>query len=198
MKYSKLVSLGLIGLLTFGVVGCTTKTSEQQTTDKTTTESTTGTEGDMNLESYKGEFGKLYENNIGRLENYNKYGKIVVEEPTKDYPGNEAYVNELKNAYKDSEQKLQEFVNSLSDVKTEDKKVKEMNDKLIEQGNKVIKELKDRSKKLEKVPANLMQKPEVEFKKGLNDLLKVNETARTDFDKMIKDAQDFLGINKAK
>ncbi|MGL5756645.1 MAG: hypothetical protein ACRCYC_15040 [Paraclostridium sp.] len=188
MKYSKLVTLGLIGILTFGVAGCTTKTS-----DKTTTESTT-TKENMTLESYKDEFGKIYENNIGRLENYNKYGKIVVEEPTKDYPGNEAYVTELKNAYKDSEEKLQQFVDSLGNVKTEDKKIKDMNDKLIEQGNKVIKELKERSKKLESIPTDLMQKSEVEFKKGLNDLLKVGNNTRTDFDKMIKDAQHFLGI----
>lgn len=189
MKYSKLVTVGLIGILTFGVVGCTTKTS-----DKTTTESTTTTKENMTLESYKDEFGKIYENNIGRLENYNKYGKIVVEEPTKDYPGNEAYVTELKNAYKDSEEKLQQFVDSLGNVKTEDKKIKDMNDKLIEQGNKVIKELKERSKKLESIPTDLMQKSEVEFKKGLNDLLKVGNNTRTDFDKMIKDAQHFLGI----
>ncbi|MEG0181362.1 MAG: hypothetical protein RR942_02900 [Romboutsia sp.] len=189
MKYSKLVTVGLIGILTFGVVGCTTKTS-----DKTTTESTTATKENMTLESYKDEFGKIYENNIGRLENYNKYGKIVVEEPTKDYPGNEAYVTELKNAYKDSEEKLQQFVDSLGNVKTEDKKIKDMNDKLIEQGNKVIKELKERSKKLESIPTDLMQKSEVEFKKGLNDLLKVGNNTRTDFDKMIKDAQHFLGI----
>ncbi|EPZ56464.1 putative lipoprotein [[Clostridium] sordellii ATCC 9714] len=30
MKFSKLVSLGLIGLLTFGTVGCTTKTEEKK------------------------------------------------------------------------------------------------------------------------------------------------------------------------
>lgn len=30
MKYSKLVMLGLIGVLTFGAVGCTNKTAEKQ------------------------------------------------------------------------------------------------------------------------------------------------------------------------
>ncbi|EPZ56463.1 hypothetical protein H477_2709 [[Clostridium] sordellii ATCC 9714] len=148
----------------------------------------------MTLESYKTEFGKLYDTNIARLENYSKYKDIAVEEPTKDYPGNEAYLNELKKSYKDSEVKLQEFVNSLKKVKTDDQKLKEMNDKLIKEGDKVIGELKTRSKKLEEVPNDLMSKSEVEFRRGLNDLVKVDNTAKSDFEKMINDVNEFLGM----
>lgn len=194
MKFSKLVSLGLIGLLTFGTVGCTTKTEEKKATEKAKTETTTEARDNMTLESYKTEFGKLYDTNIARLENYSKYKDIAVEEPTKDYPGNEAYLNELKKSYKDSEVKLQEFVNSLKKVKTDDPKLKEMNDKLIKEGDKVIGELKTRSKKLEEVPNDLMSKSEVEFRRGLNDLVKVDNTTKSDFEKMINDVNEFLGM----
>ena len=69
-----------------------------------------------------------------------------------------------------------------------------MNDKLIKEGDKVIGELKTRSKKLEEVPNDLMSKSEVEFRRGLNDLVKVDNTAKSDFEKMINDVNEFLGM----
>ena len=70
-----------------------------------------------------------------------------------------------------------------------------MNDKLIAEGNKLIAELKTRTKKLDEVPNNLMQKSEVEFRKGINDLLNVDNTTRNDFNNLMKDAQEFFGID---
>lgn len=201
MKGSKLLLLVLIGVLTLGVIGCD-QIMPEKTDENKTTESTPETKdnryGNMTMESYRDEFGKIYQSNIARLENYNGYGKILVDEPTKDYPGNEKYLEGLKKAYKDSEVKLQEFVDSLKNFSTDDEKLKEMNDKLIAQSEKVIAELKDRSKKLENVPQDLMQKSEVEFRKGLNDLLKIDEGTKSDFDKLIQDAKDFLGIDNNK
>jgi hypothetical protein len=188
-------------MLSFGVVGCKAKMPEK-TDENRVTESTPETKdnryGNMTMESYKTEFGELYQTNMSRLENYNGYGQILVDKETKDYPGNEKYLEGLKKAYKDSEKNLQEFVDSLKKVKTEDPKLKEMNDKLIAQGNKVIEELKARSKKLENVPSDLMQKSEVDFRKGLDDLLKGNEDIRTDFNQLMKDAQESLGIDTNK
>ena len=198
MKYSKLVTLGLIGLLSFSAVGCTNKMPEK-TDENRVTKSTPETKdnryGNMSMESYRDEFGKLYESNIARLENYNGYNEILVEKETKDYPGNEKYLEGLKKAYKDSEKNLQEFVDSLKRVKTEDPKVKDMNDKLIAEGNKLIAELKTRTKKLDEVPNSLMQKSEVEFRRGINDLLNIDNTTRNDFNNLMKDAQEFFGID---
>ena len=101
MKYSKVLTLGLIGLLSFGVVGCADKmpkkTDENRVT-KSTPETKDNRYGNMSMESYRDEFGKLYENNIARLENYNGYDQILVDKETKDYPGNEKYLEGLKKA----------------------------------------------------------------------------------------------------
>lgn len=192
MKYSKLVSLGLIGALSLGLVACSNKPKEE--VQKSETEITQENMDNLNKESYKNKFGELYQSNIARLENFNIYDNIIVEKETKDYPGNEKYLTDLKAAYKESETNLQQFVDSLKSVKTEDKEVKDMNDKLIAEGEKLIADIKTKSKKLEEVPADLIGKSEVEFKKGINDLIIVKDQTEIGFNKMLKDVKNSLGI----
>ncbi|MGL5650685.1 MAG: hypothetical protein ACRDDE_02925 [Paraclostridium sp.] len=197
MKYSKLVMLGLIGVLTFGAVGCTNKTAEK-TEEKKVTQSTTENQDnmykDMTLENYKTEFGKLYQTNMARLDNYNGYEQIRVDEATKDYPGNEKYVADLKKNYEESKKQVDEFTTSLKKVDTKDPKVKEMNDKLISESEKLSKELDTRIKKLGEIPSDLMSKSEVEFRQGLSDTLKVDENVKSDFTKFMNDTKEFFGI----
>ena len=58
------------------------------------------------------------------------------------YPGNKKYVEELKAAYKDSRDKIQKFVNDLkNDAKTDDKEISDMNQQLIAEGEKTIKDI---------------------------------------------------------
>ncbi len=197
MKYSKLVMLGLIGVLTFGAVGCTNKTAEK-TEEKKATQSTTenidNMYKDMTLENYKTEFGKMYQTNMARLDNYNGYEQIRVDEATKDYPGNEKYVADLKKNYEESKKQVDEFTTSLKKVDTKDPKVKEMNDKLISESEKLSKELNTRIKKLGEIPSDLMSKSEVEFRQGLSDTLKVDENVKSDFNKFMNDTKEFFGI----
>lgn len=194
MKYSKLVMLGLTGVLTFGAVGCTNKTAKK-TEEKKVTQSTTQNQDnmykDITLENYKTEFGKMYESNIA---GFRGYEPILVEQPTANYPGNEKYVAELKKNYEESKKQVDEFTKSLKKVDTKDPKVKEMNDKLITESEKLSKELDTRIKKLGELPSDLMAKSEVEFRTGLNDVLKVNETVKSDFTKFMNDTKEFFGI----
>jgi predicted transcriptional regulator len=155
----------------------------------------------MNKDMYKKRFGELYQTNIARLENYNTYTNIPVQEPTKDYEGNQKYLDDLKAAYKDSETNIQQFVDSLKDVKTDDKEVQDMNDKLVKQGENLLADIKTKIQKLDDVPADLLNKPEVEFKQGINDLVtdtdnnkNGTDTMDTDFNKMLKDMRNTLGI----
>ncbi|MGL5711781.1 MAG: hypothetical protein ACRCXT_21775 [Paraclostridium sp.] len=190
MKYSKLVALGLIGVLGLGIVGCTNKKEETQTQK----EITNANEEMMTRDMYTEEFGKYYNENIARLENYNGYTNILVDKETEGYPGNEKYLEELKTAYKESEVNLQKFIDSLRNVKTEDTEVKDMNDKLIAEGEKLIADIKEKSKKLDTVPEDLMTKSEVEFRKGINDLVIVKDQTEMGFNKMLKDVRNSLGI----
>ncbi|WP_250673863.1 hypothetical protein LZ906_011095 [Paraclostridium ghonii] len=190
MKYSKLVMLGLIGVLTFGAVGCTNKTADKnqnQSTDQTAN----NMYKDMTLEGYKTEFSKMYESNIAGFKGYEP---IRVEQPTANYPGNEKYVADLKKNYEESKNKVDELTTSLKKVETKDPQVKEMNDKLIAESEKISKELDARIKKLGEIPSDLMTKSEVEFRQGLSDLFEVNETIKSDFMKFIDDTKEFFGI----
>ncbi|MCU9815311.1 hypothetical protein [Paraclostridium sp. AKS73] len=149
---------------------------------------------DMTLENYKTEFGKMYQTNMARLDNYNGYEQIRVDEATKDYPGNEKYVADLKKNYEESKKQVDEFTTSLKKVDTKDPKVKEMNDKLISESEKLSKELNTRIKKLGEIPSDLMSKSEVEFRQGLSDTLKVDENVKSDFNKFMNDTKEFFGI----
>lgn len=199
MKYSKLVALGLAGALSLAVVGCSNNANND--TQKTDTQTTQEGAQNMNKDMYKKRFGELYQTNIARLENYNTYTNIPVQEPTKDYEGNQKYLDDLKAAYKDSETNIQQFVDSLKDVKTDDKEVQDMNDKLVKQGENLLADIKTKIQKLDDVPADLLNKPEVEFKQGINDLVtdtdnnkNGTDTMDTDFNKMLKDMRNTLGI----
>lgn len=197
MKYSKLLILGLVGALTFSTVGCGNKV-EEKTEDKKVTESTIENQDvnykDMTLEKYKTEFGKLYDENIAKLGDYNDYNKIKVDEATKDYPGNEKYLQDLKKNYEESKAKVDEFIVTLKKVDTKDAEVKKMNDKLLKESEKISKELGEKIKKLNEVPNDLMAKSEVEFRRGLSDLLKVEDNFKSDFTKFMDDAKNFFGI----
>lgn len=192
MKYSKLVTLGLIGVISLGIVGCSNKPKEE--TQKSETEITQDGTENMNKDMYKEKFGEYYQTNIARLENFNTYDNILVDKETKDYVGNEKYLADLKAAYKESETNIQQFVDSLKNVKTDDKEVKDMNDKLIAEGEKLLADIKEKSKKLEEVPADLLTKSEIEFKKGINDLVIVKDKTEMGFNKMIQDVKNTLGI----
>lgn len=194
MKYSKLVMLGLIGTLTFGAVGCTNKTAYRtggRKVAQSTTQRPNNMYSDMNLENYKTQFGTMYESNIA---GFRGYEPIAVEKPTANYPGNEKYVADLKKDYEESKKKVDELRTSLKKVETKDPKVKEMNDRLIAESEKISKELDTRIRRLNELPSDLMTRPEVEFKRGISESFNVNETAKSDFTKFINDTKEFFGI----
>lgn len=203
MKYSKLVALGLIGALSLGVVGCSNNGNQNNQNPDTKQSDTTATQQNaetMNRDMYKQRFGELYQTNIARLENYNMYSNIPVEQDTKDYEGNQKYLDDLKAAYSDSEKNIQQFVDSLKSVKTDDQDIKDMNDKLVSEGEKLLADIKEKRQKLDNVPQDLIDKSEKDFKQGINDLIagdgkNVNDQTDMGFNKMLKDIRNTLGLN---
>lgn len=200
MKYSKLVALGLIGALSLGVVGCSNNGNQNPDTKQSDTTATQQNAETMNRDMYKQRFGELYQTNIARLENYNMYSNIPVEQDTKDYEGNQKYLDDLKAAYSDSEKNIQQFVDSLKSVKTDDQDIKDMNDKLVSEGEKLLADIKEKRQKLDNVPQDLIDKSEKDFKQGINDLIagdgkNVNDQTDMGFNKMLKDIRNTLGLN---
>lgn len=197
MKYSKFVIVGLIGVLTFGTCGCVKKESEK-IDDKKVIESKVETPDtkykNMSLEKYKSEFGRLYEENIVKLDTYNRYEKIKSDKTTTDYPGNQKYLESLKKDYETSKLEVDKFILSLKKVDTKDKNVKDMNDKLINESEKISKGIEERIKKIGEVSNDLMSKSEVDFRNGISDLLKVDDTTKQDFNKFINETNKFFEI----
>lgn len=201
MELKKLLALGLALGLSVGSVGCTNKKGETTTDNNTnTTQNSTTTQdnGYLNTE-YANTYSGLYTNNISPLNNYAMYSSVDEVNnayKTKEYPGNEKYLSEVKAAYQDSKEKLQAFVNGLkNDAKTDDAKLKEANQELIDEGEDLIEEIDEKISRLDTIPKDAYNKSQDEFIKLVDDTTKVENDVRSEFDKMIKYMNNMLGID---
>lgn len=197
MALKKLIAIGLSLGLALGTFGCNNK--ENTTTDKNTTNNSTNEESTITDTEYANRYYGLYNNNISPLNNYAMYRSVEDVNNAykdKDYPGNEKYVTEVKSAYEDSKEKIQAFIDGLkNDVQTEDKDLKDANDKLIAQGEILISEIDEKIKKLDTIPKDAYTKTKDEFIKLVDDTTKVENDASNEFDKMIQDMNKMLGID---
>ena len=194
MNKNKIVTIGLTLALTLGAVGCSKNNKTEEVPKNTTQkENTTANNGYLDI------YSKNYNDYLIALDDYSMYNNVESVNKAyenKEYPGNEKYVSDLKEAYKDSKVKIQSFVDSLEkDAKTDDKDIKKMNDDLIAQGKKLISNLDEKIKKLDEIPKDAMTKSKDEFIKVVNDTTKLENEASTDFNKMIKDMNKKLGID---
>jgi len=115
---------------------------------------------------------------------------------TKDYPGNEEYLKEVKEAYKDSRDKTQNFVNSLKkDGKTEDNELKEMHNKLIAEGERTVKEMDARIKRLNEISDEDMKRDQNGFITLVHGITNTGNDIQTGFSNMVNDMNKRLGIN---
>ncbi len=198
MKLRKTLAIGLSIGLALGTFGCSNKTetpNEENITNNSATETNkyAGTE-------YYNQYSDLYSNNLRPLSNYNIYRTVddvnKAYENENDYPGNEKYLSDLKAAYKDSKEKIQAFIDGLkNDVKTDDKDLKAANDELIAEGEKLINEIDNKMKKLDTISEDDYSKSKDEFIKLVDDTTKVEGDVSNEFDKMIKNMNEMLGIN---
>ncbi len=201
MELKKLLALGLALGLSVGSVGCTNnkgQTTTDNNTNATKNNTTTQDNGYLNTE-YANTYSGLYTNNISPLNNYAMYSSVDEVNnvyKTKEYPGNEKYLSEVKAAYQDSKEKLQAFVNGLkNDAKTDDEKLKEANQELIDEGEDLIDEIDEKIKKLDTIPKDAYNKSQDEFIRLVDDTTRVENDVKSEFDKMIKDMNNMLGID---
>ena len=117
----KFVTLALSFLFIFTLVGCTKK--EEAKKEEAT---------DTRNQSYYNTYTGLYDTNIANLTSYDMYKDAHTAEKTykgTEYPGNKEYLANVKEAYKDSKEKIQAFVDGLKkDTTAQDKDIKKMNE----------------------------------------------------------------------
>lgn len=193
----KFVTLALSFLLLFSAVACsnrgnTTTKNENQATDKAGYDTT-------NNNAYNDTYRGLYDENIGTLGQYSMYtdvNSVNNAYKNKEYPGNEKYLSEVKAAYKDSKEKIQRFVNGLkNDAKTDDAELKKMNEELIAEGEKAIRDIDAKMARLDKISKEDYNKTQDEFIRLVDNTVREGETVNNKFNDMIKNMNDRLGMN---
>ena len=196
MELKKLMVLGLSLGVALGAFGCTNR--NDTTKDNKTTNTTASTTNYANTD-YAKTYTSLYDTNISPLTQYSMYSDVNATtnayKNDSDYPGNEEYVKQLKAAYQDSRDKLQLFVDGLkNDVKTDDSTIKAENDKLISEGNKLIGEIDTKIKNLDNIPKDAYSKSKNDFINVVYNTTSVDNTIVDDFNNMIKNMNEMLGI----
>lgn len=185
----KFITLALSFLLLFTAVACSNKGQAQPESANKVADKT-----------YFNTYTGLYDKSIGTLGGYNMYTDVNTAESAykdKEYPGNEKYLSDVKAAYKDSREKIQSFVNGLkNDAKTEDTELKKMNEDLIAEGEKLIKDIDGKIAKLDKITKNDYNKTQGEFIKLVDDTVRAGENVTNTFGDMLRNMNTKLGIDR--
>lgn len=186
----KWLVMGLSLVLLTGLVACSKNEPAKEEVKTDITENV----------DYNGQYSVLYNDYIGNLGDYSIYTTpdLTIEYyNTKDYPGNEKYVEDLKAAYTDSKEKIQKFVDGLkNDLKSEDKEVSKMTEDLIAEGEKTIANIDSRIAKLDKLPKDIYSKSKEDFIKSVDEATRLEEDAKSNFESMLKDMNTKLKIEE--
>ncbi|WP_024620542.1 hypothetical protein [Metaclostridioides mangenotii] len=195
MKLKKLSLLGLSLLLSLSLVACTKNNQEKVGEDANKAKNNV----EEKVDDYTNYYSTAYNDYSMGMDKYSMYNTVegvnkVYE--TKDYPGNEEYLKEVKEAYKDSRDKTQNFVNSLKkDGKTEDNELKEMHNKLIAEGERTVKEMDARIKRLNEISDEDMKRDQNGFITLVHGITNTGNDIQTGFSNMVNDMNKRLGIN---
>ncbi|WP_315166077.1 hypothetical protein [Metaclostridioides mangenotii] len=195
MKLKKLSLLGLSLLLSLSLVACTKNNQEKVGEDANKAKNNV----EEKVDDYTNYYSTAYNDYSMGMDKYSMYNTVegvnkVYE--TKDYPGNEEYLKEVKEAYKDSRDKTQNFVNSLKkDGKTEDNELKEMHNKIIAEGERTVKEMDARIKRLNEISDEDMKRDQNGFITLVHGITNTGNDIQTGFSNMVNDMNKRLGIN---
>lgn len=185
----KFITLALSFLLLFTAVACNNKDNAQPESANKVADKTF-------FNTYTG----LYDKSVGTLGGYNMYTDVDTANNAykdKEYPGNEKYLSDVKAAYKDSKEKIQSFVDGLkNDARTDDAELKKMNEDLIAEGEKLIKDIDGKIAKLDKITKNDYNKTQDEFIKLVDDTVRAGENVTNTFGDMLRNMDTKLGIDR--
>ena len=193
----KIITVALSLLFVCGAVARNNRNNT--TTENTETqEDTTDTIDQTYYNTYTG----LYDENLAKITSEDMFSTNVDSAENiyrgVAYPGNRQYLTDVKKVYKDRKEKLQAFIDGLkNDVKTQDTELKKMNENLISEGEKLIKNIDTKIAKLDKITDDDYNKSEDDFVKLVDKTVKAEDTEANKFNDMLKEMDKKLGIDRA-
>lgn len=203
MKLKKLMTIGLSLMLSLGVVACNNNgKNANENTKGTKVETPTGDNTSVRDNDYVTQYSRFYGDYMNDLNNYKVYlspQSVSKYYETNEYPGNEKYLSNVKEAYKDARDKTQAFVNNLkNDVKTDDKELDKMNKDLIREGEKTIANIDTKLKNLNKISKEDLSKSKEDFMRVVDEATKTDKGEKNQFEKLLEDMNRSLGIDTSK
>lgn len=200
MKAKKILLTGVALSLSLSLVACNNKETTPKQNNNTTNNTTTTQDNATTMPTdYTSQYANFYDANLSNLGMYRMYETPEAATEyykTNKYPGNKQYVEDLKAAYKDSRDKIQTFVNDLkNDAKTDDKEISDMNQQLIAEGEKTIKDIDARLKNLDNLPENIYDKGQDDFIKAVDEGVRVKDNTGSQFNNLLQKMNDMLGID---
>ena len=202
MKVKKSVLAALALTLSLSAVACNQKETTPMNNKNTTAQQNTTDNTNVATNDYVQQYSRFYGDNIGTLSGYQMYSTPQATTEyykNNQYPGNKKYVEELKAAYKDSRDKIQKFVNDLkNDAKTDDKKVSDLNQQLINEGEKTISNIDARLKNLDNLPKDAYNQGQDDFIQTVNDTMNANNGGSSTFNDLLNQMNQLLGISPEK
>lgn len=194
MKFKKLLAVGFAFAMILGVVACTN--NEEVKEDMPQGEAV------MGRDLYGEYYTQNYNDYLMGLNSYNMYmnSDMAIEQyQDKEYPGNEKYLEEVKSAYNDSKEKIQKFVTELKSEKNlEDEELKQMNQDMIDKGEKVLEEIDAKLANLDKLTDEDLKKDRDDFIRATNEVTKLETDISTEFNNLIKDMNEMFKVNPNK
>ena len=203
MKANKILLTGIALSLSLSLVACINNNKDNTPAQDNNTNTTTTQDNATTMPTdYTSQYANFYDANLSNLGMYRMYETPETATEyykTNKYPGNKQYVADLKEAYKDSRDKIQTFVNDLkNDAKTDDKEISDMNQQLIAEGEKTIKDIDARLKNLDNLPENIYDKGQDDFIKAVDEGVRVKDNTGSQFNNLLQQMNDMLGIDTGK
>ncbi|WP_042275023.1 hypothetical protein [[Clostridium] dakarense] len=189
--------LGLFILFISNISGCTSqpkKTEEPTTKPNKIEENIDKQKSPMTKEQYKENLVKSYEKYIKPLDlkDYDDLENMLAK---KGEINHEKFLNDLEEALNDSKINIKAFEESITGLEIDDAKLKNLNDKLVEECKVLMDDIKVKENEIAKIDENTLKKST----KDLIEYLKINLdddiTEKNKFDETLNQIEDILGIN---
>lgn len=178
MKLKKLICTLASLTLAIGITGCSNQGYDQGYVDKYSDfyNDYNGTMADY----------RVYDTPDIAIEYYNNY----------EYPGNEGYVDELKNSYTGSRDTIQRFIDNIeNNMETDDEELNQMNSDLINAGRQNINNINSRIEKLDQIPEDIYSNERNDFIRAVDEATKLEEDTKSQFIDLLNQMNDRLQID---
>lgn len=193
MKANKIILTVIALSLSMGLVACN---KQQKNSMDNLTTNVDKTVADNN---YVQKYSRFYGDNISNLNTYKKYEtpqEAIKYYESNEYPGNKAYVSQLKNDYSDAKTKIQNFIDYIkNESPTDNKELTDLNNKLITEGEKTISIIDEKLKELDNIPEDTFNKSKEDFIKDVNKTTTLENQTQSDFNNLLKQLNEYLGID---